>query len=58
MKVNVETILKKLVIEVPLDKPNWEKERELLLKRPVFLKNTNEKDNQSKKEQGNNFRKN
>lgn len=55
MKLNVSTILEKIAIEVPLDKPNWEKERELLLKRPVFLK---EKANQSKKEQDNNFRKN
>jgi hypothetical protein len=38
LKLNVDTILKKLAIEVPLDKPNWEKERELLLKKPVFLK--------------------
>ena len=51
MKVNVDTILKKLAIEIPLDKPNWEKERELLMKRPVFLR---EKHN-VEKEQGNNF---
>lgn len=38
MKVNVDTILKKLAIEVPMDKPNWEKELELLLKKPVFMK--------------------
>jgi hypothetical protein len=58
LKLNVNTVLEKLTIEVPLDKPNWEKEREFLLKRPVFLKSTNEKDNQSKEEQDNNFRKN
>lgn len=54
MKLNVDTILEKLAIEVPLEKPNWEKERELLLKRPVFLKENKD----SKKEQDDNFRKN
>ena len=54
MKIEVNTVLEKLAIEVPLDKPNWEKERELLLKRPVFLKPNED----SKKEKDNNFRKN
>jgi len=54
LKLNVSTILKKLAIEVPFDKPNWEKERELLLKKPVFLKQNED----SKKEQDDNFRKN
>lgn len=46
MKLNVDTILRKLAIEVPLEKPNWEKERELLLKKPVIMKNNKD----SKKE--------
>jgi len=54
LKLDVSTILEKIAIEVPLDKPNWEKEREFLLKRPVFLKENKD----SKKEQDNNFRKN
>lgn len=36
MKMNIDTILKKIAIEVPLEKPNWEKEREFLLKKPFF----------------------
>ena len=46
MKLNVSTTLEKIAIEVPLDKPNWEKEREFLLKKPVFTK----EDKDSKKE--------
>lgn len=49
MKLNVDTILKKLATEVPLGEPNWEKERELFLKRPVFLKKAQLKDKGSKK---------
>lgn len=51
MKLNVDTILKKLATEVPLGEPNWEKERELFLKRPVFLKKAQLKDKGSKKKQ-------
>lgn len=53
MKLNVDTILKKLATEVPLGEPNWEKERELFLKRPVFLKKAQLKDKGSKKKTSN-----
>ena len=36
--MNVSTILEKIAIEVPLEKPNWERERKFLLQKPVFLK--------------------